>query len=136
MKYVRSYPLTTRTGPTKVAAEVKTFLARKLPPLRVHLRHFLYDGGSELIDVRVRGLQREHGISTSHTPSDTPEMNSLLERKVRKIKQRVTCMLLHSTLPLPFLRKRPPFDYSCMLQPTQFLVMLHHSNVCMVVPPT
>jgi hypothetical protein len=29
-------------------------------------------------------------------------MNSLLERKVREIKQRVSCMLLHSGLPLPF----------------------------------
>jgi hypothetical protein len=38
---------------------------------------------------------------TSHTPRDTPEMNSLLERKVREIKQRVSCMLLSAPLGTP-----------------------------------
>jgi hypothetical protein len=33
-KYVWSYPLKTRTGP-EVAAAVKTFLTRDLPPLRI-----------------------------------------------------------------------------------------------------
>jgi transposase InsO family protein len=81
---------------------MRTFLTRALPPLRLSLRHFHSDGGSELIGEQVRSLLREKGVSTSHTPRDTPEMNSLLERKVREIKQRVSCMLLHSGLPLPF----------------------------------
>jgi transposase InsO family protein len=100
-KYVWSYPLKSRTG-TEVAAAVRTFLTRDLPPLRLSIRYFHSDGGSELIGEQVRSLLREKGISTSHTPRDTPEMNSLLERKVREIKQRVSCMLLHSGLPLPF----------------------------------
>jgi hypothetical protein len=41
-------------------------------------------------------------LATSHTPCDTPEMNSLLERKVRDLKERVMSMLLHSTLPVSF----------------------------------
>jgi hypothetical protein len=89
-------------GTRGCSSDRKTFLTRDLLPLRIQLRHFHSDGGSELIGEQVRGLLREYGISTSHTPRDTPEMNSLLERKVLEIKQRVTCMLLHSTLPLPF----------------------------------
>jgi hypothetical protein len=83
----------------KVAAEMRTFLMRDLPPLRLSLRYFHSDGGSELIVEQVWSLLREKGISTSHTPRDTTEMKSLLERKVREIKQRVSCMLLHSGLP-------------------------------------
>jgi hypothetical protein len=117
---VWSYPLKTRTGP-EVAAAVKTFLTRDLPPLRVQLQHFQSDGGSELMGEQVRELLREHGISTRHSGDEFG--SELIGEQVREllrehgistrhsgdefsaraeIKPRVTCMLLHSTLPLPF----------------------------------
>jgi hypothetical protein len=55
--------------------------------------HFHSDGGSELISGGT--FLHAKGITTSHTPCDTPEMNSLLERKVQDLKERVMSILLH-----------------------------------------
>jgi hypothetical protein len=73
-----------------------------LPALGIRLKHFHSDGGSELIREPVCTFLHANVITTSHTPRDTPEMNSLLERKVRDLKERVMSMLLHSTLPVSF----------------------------------
>ena len=40
--------------------------------------------------------------TTSHSPRDTPEMNSVTERWVRSLKEKVLCMLLRSSLPVAF----------------------------------
>jgi hypothetical protein len=64
--------------------------------------HFHSDGGSELISELVRTFLYAKGITTSHTPRDTPEMNSLLERKVQDLKERVMSILLYSMLPVSF----------------------------------
>jgi hypothetical protein len=42
------------------------------------------------------------GATTSHSPRDTPEMNSVTERWVRTLKEKVLCMLLRSSLPVAF----------------------------------
>jgi hypothetical protein len=100
-KYVWSFPLKDRTAP-EILTQLKTFLTHDLPALGITLEHFHSDGGSELISELVRTFLHAKGITTSHTPRDTPEMNSLLERKVRDLKERVMSMLLHSTLPVSF----------------------------------
>jgi hypothetical protein len=80
----------------------RRFLTHDLPALGITLEHFHSDGGSELISELVSTFLHAKGITTSHTPRDTPEINSLLERKVRDLKERVMSMLLHSTLPVSF----------------------------------
>ena len=42
------------------------------------------------------------GVTTSHSPRDTPQMNSITERWVRSLKEKVLCMLLRSSLPVAF----------------------------------
>jgi hypothetical protein len=100
-KYVWSFPLKDRTAP-ELLTQLKIFLTHDLPALGIQLEHFHSDGGSELISELVRTFLHAKGITTSHTPRDTPEMNSLLERKVRDLKEPVMSMLLHSTLPVSF----------------------------------
>ena len=66
------------------------------------LQHMHSDGGAELVSDKILTFLHQRGISTSHTPRDTPEMNSTVERRVRDIKERTLSMLLHSGLPVPF----------------------------------
>jgi hypothetical protein len=95
-KYVWSFPLLKdRTAP-EILTQLKTFLTHDLPALGITLEHCHSDGGSELISELMRTFLH------SHTLRGTPEMNSLLERKVRDLKERVMSMLLHSTLPVSF----------------------------------
>jgi hypothetical protein len=101
-KYVWSLPLKDRTAP-ETLTQLKSFLTHDLPALGIQLEHFFHsDGGSELISELVCTFLHAKGITTSHTPRDTPEMNSLLKRKVRDLKERVMSMLLHSTFPVSF----------------------------------
>jgi hypothetical protein len=66
------------------------------------LKHFHSDGGSELIAKEVLGFLHSNGATTTHSPRDTPQMNSVTERWVRSLKEKVMCMLLRSSLPLAF----------------------------------
>ena len=46
------------------------------------------DGGTELVSDKILTFLHHRVISTSHTPRDTPEMNSTVERRVCDIKER------------------------------------------------
>jgi hypothetical protein len=74
-KYVWSFPLKDRTAP-EILTQLKTFLTHDLPALSITLEHCHSDGGSELISELVRTFLH------SHTLRGTPEMNSLLERRI------------------------------------------------------
>ena len=96
-----SYPLVSRDE-ASVLKCLATFVQIGFPPFGFKLGHLHSDSGVELMSAKVLAFLHSHGIATSHTPRNTPEMNSIVERKVKDLKQRALCMLLHSTLPVPF----------------------------------
>ena len=102
-KYAWVYPLESRDDES-VLENLKQFLDKDFPAyvLGVKLQHMHSDGGAELVSDKILTFLNQRGISTSHTPRDTPEMNSTVERRVRDIKECTLSMLLHSGLPVPF----------------------------------
>jgi len=82
-----------RTGAC-VLQHLTTFLQDILPSQGITLRHWHTDGGAELIAQPVLAFLHKAGATTSHSPRDTPQMNSVCERWVRSLKERVQCLLL------------------------------------------
>lgn len=78
------FPLKTREADSVLAYLIK-FVRETLPSLNITLRHF-----------------HSAGATTSHSPRDTPQMNSVTGRWVRSLKEKVLCMLLRSSLPVAF----------------------------------
>ena len=81
---------------------METFVRETLPSLNIRLKHFHSDGGAELIAKDILSFLHSSGVTTSHSPRDTPQMNSVTERWVRSLKEKVMCMLLRSSLPVAF----------------------------------
>ena len=81
---------------------VTKLVEETLPSLRIVLRHMHSDGGSQLVSEVVLEFFHKHGITTSHSPRDTPEMNSVTERRVRSVKEKTMCLLFRSSLPVAF----------------------------------
>ena len=100
-KYVWIYLLFSRNE-ASVLKCLTTIVQSDFPPFGFKLGHLHSDGSAELVSAKVLAFLHAHGIATSHTPRDTPEMNSIVERKVKDLKRRAPCMLLYSTLPVPF----------------------------------
>ena len=81
------FPLKTReSGP--ILAFLQIFIRETLPSHNIPLRHFHSDGGAELIASEVLSFLHSSGATTSHSPRDTPEMNSVTERWVRSLKEK------------------------------------------------
>ena len=95
------YSLKTRES-KYILAHLTTFVNEVLPSLNIRLRHFHSDGGAELVAADVLTFLHKSGVTTSHSPRDTPQMNSITERWVRSLKEKVLCMLLRSSLPVAF----------------------------------
>ena len=95
------YPLKTRESKF-ILSHLTTFVNEVLPSLNIRLRHFHSDGGAELVAADVLTFLHKSGVTTSHSPRDTPQMNSITERWVRSLKEKVLCMLLRSLLPVAF----------------------------------
>ena len=89
------YPLKTRESKF-ILSHLTTFVNEVLPSLNIRLRHFHSDGGAELVAADVLTFLHKSGVTTSHSPRDTPQMNSITERWVRSLKKKVLCMLLRS----------------------------------------
>jgi hypothetical protein len=95
------FPLKTReSGP--ILLHLQKFIKEILPSHNIQLRHFHSDGGAELIASDTLAFLHSCGVTTSHSPRDTPQMNSVTERWVRSLKEKVLCMLLRSSLPVAF----------------------------------
>jgi hypothetical protein len=95
------FPMTSRHS-KGVLDHLTTFLSEVLPTHGIILRHWHSDGGAELIAKDVLSFLHKKGVTTSHSPRDTPEMNSVTERWVRSLKEKVLCLLLRSSLPVAF----------------------------------
>ena len=95
------YPLKTRESKF-ILSHLTTFVNEVLPSLNIRLRHFHSDGGAELVAADVLTFLHKSGVTTSHSPRDTPQMNSITERWVRSLKEKLLCMLLRSSLHVAF----------------------------------
>ena len=84
-------------------AHLTTFVNEVLPSLNICLWHFHSDGGAELVAADVLTFLHKSGVTTSHSPRDTPQLNFITERWVRSMKEKVLCMLLRSSLPVAWL---------------------------------
>ena len=82
------YPLKTRVS-KYILAHLSTFVNKVLPFLLIHLRHFHSDGGAELVAADVLTFIHKSGVTTSHSPRDTPQMNSITERWVCSLMEKV-----------------------------------------------
>ena len=85
-----------------ILTHLSTIVNEVLPSLNIRLWHFHFDGGVELVAADVLTFLYKSGVTTSHSPRDTPQMNSITERWVRSLKEKVLCMLLRSSLPVAF----------------------------------
>jgi hypothetical protein len=81
---------------------IRRFVEEDLPKHSIVLRHFHSDGGSELIAKELLQLLHAKHVNTSHSPRDTPQMNSISERRTRTIKEKTLCLLLRASLPVAF----------------------------------
>ena len=95
------YPLKTRESKL-ILAHLTTFVNEVLPSLNIRLRHFHSGCGAELVVANVLTFLHKSGVTTSHSPRDNPQMNSITYRWVRSLKEKVLCMLLRSSLPVAF----------------------------------
>jgi hypothetical protein len=95
------YPMERRDAET-VLKHLKELIEVELPSRGIRMKHFHSDGGGELIATACITYLHTSGATTSHSPRDTPEMNSVTERWVRSLKEKVMCMLLRSSLPIAF----------------------------------
>jgi transposase InsO family protein len=78
------FPLKTRdAGP--ILKYLETFGREILPSLNIHLKHFHSDGGAEFIAQDTLSFLYSSGATTSHSPRDTLQMNSVTERWVRSL---------------------------------------------------
>jgi hypothetical protein len=95
------YPLKTRET-KELLPVVRRFVEEDLPKHSIVLRHFHSDGGSELIAKELLQYLHAKHINTSHSPRDTPQMNSISERRTRTIKEKMLYMFLRASLPVAF----------------------------------
>ena len=67
------------------------------------LLHYHADGGAELIDQKIkRNLLQTFETTVTWSSTDTPELNSILERKFRTSGEMTLAMLADSGLPKSF----------------------------------
>lgn len=63
-----------------VMAYLTEFVRELLPFLNITLRNFHSDGGAEFVAADILSFLDSFGFTTSHSPRDTPQINSVAER--------------------------------------------------------
>ena len=97
-KYFWTYTAKERTTETIIYC-LKDMYEKHLPPDAV-IKIFHTDGGRELINERVKMYLRSKGTRQfTNSPTDTPELNSVSERKFRTLGEMTLAMLSRSGLP-------------------------------------
>jgi len=103
-KYFWEYPLKNRSG-DEVLRCVKHLVEvalKKFPGFN-RLANYHADGGSELIDQKIKSyLLDKFGTVITFTARDTPELNSVSEKKFRTLGEQTLSMLADSGLPKSF----------------------------------
>ena len=93
------YPMKERT---EFVSILKDFNFVQLRKLRAEIKHYHADGGKELISKEVLGILKGIGASYSWSPTDTPELNGVSERKFKTLGERCLSMILRAGLPTDF----------------------------------
>lgn len=100
-KYFWRFPLITRDG-SAVLKCFKHLVEVELPkfPGKHRINHYHADGGKELIDQKVKEYLLDlYGTKVTWSTTDTPELNSISERKFRTLGEMTLAMLTDSGLP-------------------------------------
>ena len=98
-KMIWTYGLIERTS-TEVVRCLKDMMDNELPDT-AKIEHFHTDGGKELISEQVRLYLKSKGTrKITNTPTETPELNSVSERKFRTLGEMALAMLSRSGLPI------------------------------------
>ena len=103
-KMIWEYPLKERSG-DEVLRCVRHWVEEQLVtyPGEHQLLHYHADGGAELIDQRIKNyLLQKFGTRVTWSSTDTPEQNSISERKFRTLGEMTLAMLSDSGLPKSF----------------------------------
>jgi hypothetical protein len=83
---------------------VKDLCENVLPKFGAHRwKHYHADGAGELIGSTIKKyLTKTHGTAMTWSATDTPELNSVSERKFRTLGEMTLAMLLRSGMPKQF----------------------------------
>jgi hypothetical protein len=83
---------------------MKDLCENVLPKFGAHRwKHYHADGAGELIGSTIKSyLTQKHGTAMTWSSTDTPELNSISERKFRTLGEMTVAMLLGSVMPKQF----------------------------------
>jgi hypothetical protein len=96
-KYIFPYGLKTRSEPDILSC-VKDLCESVLPRFgQIRWKHYHTDGAKELIGASIKNyLNSRYGTTMTWSSTDTPELNSVSERKFRTLGEMTLAMLLRS----------------------------------------
>jgi hypothetical protein len=98
-KYVTAYGLKKKS---EALQNLKKFIEIDGKKLGESVKHYHADGAGELVGRDTLDYLDSLGVSYSWSPTDTPEMNSVTERKWRTLNEMTRCLLMRSGLPTDF----------------------------------
>jgi hypothetical protein len=99
-KYVTAYGLKKKSEASKNLEKYMMEIDSKR--LGDSVKHYHADGAGELIGRETLDYLNSLGVSYSWSPTDTPEMNSVTERKWRILNKMTCSLLMRSGLPTDF----------------------------------
>ena len=76
-----------------ILAHIKRFIQETKPTLNIVCYHFKSDGEAELLALEVLALLHLACLITSHSPRNTPQMNSVTECWVGKLKEQYSMFI-------------------------------------------
>jgi hypothetical protein len=99
-KHIFPYGLKTRTE-KDILWYVKDLVENVLPKFGAHRwKHYHADGAGELIGKSIKNyLMSKYGTDVTWSSTDTPELNSISERKFRTLGEMTLALLMRSGLP-------------------------------------
>jgi hypothetical protein len=98
-KYVTVYGLKKKS---EALENLKKYIASDSKKLGDSVKHYHADGAGELVGRDTLEYLDSAGISYSWSLTDTPEMNSMTERKWRTLNEMTRCLLMRLGLPTDF----------------------------------
>jgi hypothetical protein len=98
-KYVTAYGLKKKS---EAIQNLKRFIETDSKKLGESIKHYHADGAGELVGKDTLDYLDALDVSYSWSPTDTPEMNSVTERKWRTLNEMTRCLLMRSGLPTDF----------------------------------
>jgi hypothetical protein len=98
-KYVTAYGLKEKSEALK---NLKKYIENDSKKLEDSIKHYHADGAGKLVGRETLDYLDSRGVSYSWSPTDTPEMNSVTERRWRTLNEMTCCLLIRSGLSTDF----------------------------------